>query len=99
MAELFIRVGADTASDSWGFVGTVSVGDVEAFRTLEAFSTPAEATKAAQVLMSDVLGEMLAGREWRQVRDETGRPPLRRDFNFSAFSRRSAGSDDAARSG
>jgi hypothetical protein len=35
--------------------------------------------------MADLLGEMLAGREWRAVREETGRSPTRQDFNFSAL--------------
>jgi hypothetical protein len=40
-----------------------------------------------QRLMADVLGEFLAGREWRAVRDEAGKPPTRQDFNFSALGR------------
>lgn len=82
---LTISIGADAASDSWGFVGVVKVGSSEAYRTLEAFPTPRDATDAAQLLMADVLGEMLAGREWRGVRDDKGAPPTRQDFNLSAL--------------
>jgi hypothetical protein len=32
-----------------------------------------------------VLGELLAGREWRQVADQTGRAPRREDFAMGAF--------------
>ncbi|HEU5269077.1 MAG TPA: hypothetical protein VFU36_04070 [Jatrophihabitans sp.] len=82
---MLVSVGTDEASDSWGFVGVVKVGEVEAFRTLEAFPSRAEALRATQKLMGDVLGELLAGREWRTVRDSTGQPPTRQDFNISAF--------------
>jgi hypothetical protein len=82
---LLISIGSDAASDSWGFVGVVRVGALEAYRTLEAFATPHAATAAAQQLMADVLGEMLAGREWRAVRDDKGGPPTRQDFNLSAL--------------
>ena len=90
--EMLISITADEASDSWGFVGVVKVGQVEAFRTLEAFRSPAEALHSTQRLVGDVLGELLAGREWRTVRDSTGQPPTRQDFNISAFrtSRRGA---------
>lgn len=83
--EMLVSVSTDEASDSWGFVGVVKVGEVEAFRTLEAFPSRAEALRATQGLMGDVLGELLAGREWRAVRDVTGQPPTRQDFNISAF--------------
>ena len=86
--EMVISVGADEASDSWGFVGVVRVGPVEAYRTLEAFASPELAVAAVERLVADVLGEFLAGREWRAVRDEAGAPPTRQDFNFSALGRR-----------
>ena len=91
--DMLISITTDEASDSWGFVGVVRVGEVEAFRTLEAFPSQAEALQATQRLVGDVLGELLAGREWRTVRDSTGQPPTRQDFNISAFrtSRRGAG--------
>ena len=85
---MLISIGADTASDSWGFVGVVRVGQVEAYRTLEAFTTPAEAESAAQELMGSVLGEMLAGAEWRRVREATGAAPTRRDYKLGLFQRR-----------
>lgn len=84
-SDMSIHIGADEASDSWGFVGVVSVGDAEAYRTLEAFTTPSDAVAAVQRLVADGLGELLAGREWRAVRDERGALPTRRDFSFSAL--------------
>ena len=84
-AGILISIETDVASDSWGFVGVVKVGAVEAYRTLEAFPTPSAASTAAQALMADVLGELLAGREWRAVRDDKGGTPTRQDFNFSAL--------------
>lgn len=83
--EMLIRITSDEASDSWGFVGVVLVGEVEAYRTLEAFSTPSEAAAACQRLVADAFGEVLAGREWRAVRDERGALPTRQDFNLSAM--------------
>lgn len=83
--EMSISITSDEASDSWGFVGVVKVGEAEAFRTLEAFPSRAQALHATQELMGGVLGELLAGREWRTVRDATGQPPTRQDFNISAF--------------
>ena len=65
MSEILITVGSDVASDSWGFVGVVKVGQFEAYRTLEAFPTPAEAQNGAQEILSGILGELLAGAEWR----------------------------------
>jgi hypothetical protein len=84
-SSISISISTDEASDSWGFVGVVKVGVVEAFRTLEAFASRSEALEATQDLMGGVLGEMLAGREWRTVRDATGQPPTRQDFNIGAF--------------
>ncbi len=94
--EMSISIATDEASDSWGFVGVVKVGEAEAFRTLEAFPSRTEALHATQELMGGVLGELLAGREWRTVRDATGQPPTRQDFNISAFrrSRRQTTADD-----
>lgn len=94
MTGMLITISSDTASDSWGFVGTISVGDIEAYRTLEAFSTPQEAEKAAQDLMATVLGEALAGAEWRRVRESTGSAPTREDYRFGVLRRRR--SDPAA---
>lgn len=85
MGDMLISIGVDEASDAWGFVGVVKVGDAEAYRTLEAFSTPTEAAAGVQQLMAEALGELLAGREWRHVRDEKGHAPTREDFKLSAL--------------
>lgn len=85
MTDGLIHTTAEQASDSWGFVGVVWVGEVEAYRTLEAYLTPREASRAAQQLTADFLGEVLAGREWRTVREEHGTLPTRQHFNFSAL--------------
>jgi hypothetical protein len=63
----------------------VRIGEAEAFRTLEAFASKTEASEFAQRLMGDALGDLLAGREWRQVRDEKGATPTRQDYHFSAL--------------
>ena len=99
MSDIPIRSSADVASDSWGFVGVVTVGDQEAYRTLEAFPTPLAATEAAQRLVAGLLGELLAGREWGAMRDQTGGVPTRRDFNLSALRRRRSdgGADETGR--
>jgi hypothetical protein len=60
---------------------------------MEAFVSPAAAAAAAQQLVSDLLGEMLAGREWRAVRDAKGAVPARSDFNFRTFGHRRRTSD------
>lgn len=78
MSQVSIDIGAETASDSWGFVGVVTVGEVEAYRTLEAFPTPSDAERATQQLVASVVGELLAGVEWRRVRNATGATPTRR---------------------
>ena len=44
--ELLITVATFPASDNWGFVGVVSVGDQEAYRTIRAYTTPGEALAA-----------------------------------------------------
>ena len=80
MANILITVSSDVASGSWGFVGRVLVGEVEAYRTLEAFSTPTEAQEAAQEFLSGVLGELMAGAEWRRGRAVKGVPPTRQDL-------------------
>lgn len=93
VSDMLIRIDADAASDSWGFVGVARVGAVEAYRTLEAFASPELATTAMQPLVADVLGEFIAGREWRAVRDQRGATPTRQDFNFSALGRRAPQAD------
>jgi hypothetical protein len=82
---LLISVTTDAASDSWGFVGVVKVGEVEAYRTIEAFPSRGEALRATQGMVAGALGELLAGQEWRSVREATGKAPLRQDFNIGAF--------------
>jgi hypothetical protein len=87
VSELLISIATDEASDSWGFVGVVRVGGFEAYRTLGAYSTPADALAGAQTLMGGILGEALAGAEWRQLRETTGRAPTRRDLNLGVLKR------------
>src|ERR1043166_8138842 len=82
MTGLLITVDVDEARDSWGFVGVVRVGEAEAYRTLEAFPSRVEAVEHTQQLLGGVLGELLAGQEWRRVRDgaEHSCAPTRKDF-------------------
>jgi hypothetical protein len=88
--ELFITVDTAPASDNWGFVGRVLVGEHEAYRTIRAYPSPAEALSAVQQLISGVLGSLLAGQEWRAAQDEFGHAPRRTelDFGLSAKVRR-----------
>jgi len=67
---LLIAVDAAPASDGWGFVGRVLVGEHEAYRTLRAYPTPGDALSAAQVLVGDVLGSFLAGQEWHTAEED-----------------------------
>jgi hypothetical protein len=83
--DVLITLGCDPASDSWGFVGVVKVGELEAYRTLEAFPSPADALTATQEIVAGVLGELLAGAEWRRVRESKGGPPTRRDLALGIF--------------
>jgi hypothetical protein len=80
--ELFITVDTAAASDNWGFVGRVLVGEQEAYRTIRAYPTPAEALSAVQQLVSGVLGSLLAGQEWRTAQDEFGHAPRRTELDF-----------------
>lgn len=82
---LLISLTTDQASTSWGFVGVVKVGDVEAYRTLGAFTSPGEALRVTQVIMATVLGELLAAAEWRGVREAIGNAPRRTDLNLGVF--------------
>jgi hypothetical protein len=93
MDDISITVTNDVASDSWGFVGVVKVGDVEAYRTLEAFPTPRAAQLASQDILAGVLGELLAGAEWRKVREEKGSSPTRRDLSLGVFDSQRPGLD------
>ena len=86
-----LTVSLDTApaSDSWGFVGRVMIGEHEAYRTLAAFPTPTEAEQAVREILAGVLGPLLAGEEWRRVQQSAGHTPLRRDLMLGL--RRQAG--------
>jgi len=93
--QLSITVDTAPASDNWGFVGLVLVGEHEAYRTIRAYSSPGEALSAVQGLVAGVLGTLLAGQEWRSSQDEFGRAPRRTDLDFGlgAKVRRSDRSD------
>jgi hypothetical protein len=79
---LIIKLDTAPASDGWGFVGRVMVGNQEAYRTLRAFPTPTEAETATQELVSQVLGAIMAGEEWRSLSRETHHAAQRADLNF-----------------
>ncbi len=79
---LLIRLDATPASDSWGFVGRVMIGEAEAYRTLRSYATPAEAQQAVQRIVAAALGPLLAGEEWRAIGEATGRTPLREDLGI-----------------
>jgi hypothetical protein len=87
-SELLISVHAAPASDSWGFVGRVLVGDLEAYRTIRAYASPSEATEATSHLLASVLGPLLAGQEWNTANDEFGHAPLRTELEFGLKGRR-----------
>jgi hypothetical protein len=80
--QLFITVDTAPASDNWGFVGRVLVGEHEAYRTIRAYATPGEALTAAQGLVAGILGALLAGQEWRGAQEEFGHPPRRTELDF-----------------
>jgi hypothetical protein len=84
---LFIKIDSSPASDSWGFVGRVLVGEHEAYRTIRAYPTPGEALSAAQELMAGVLGALLAGQEWRIAQEEFGHAPRRTELDFGLAAR------------
>jgi len=110
---LLIKIDVAPASDSWGFVGRVLVGEYEAYRTIRSYSTPGDALRATQQLVGDVMGSLLAGQEWRSTEQEVGHAPLRSELQFGLAARRetdqhgdtvreaeggpSAGDDPAAR--
>jgi hypothetical protein len=85
---LLIKIDVAPASDSWGFVGRVLVGEHEAYRTIRSYSTPGDALRATQQLVGDVLGTMLAGQEWRSTEQEVGHAPLRSELQFGLAARR-----------
>ena len=87
--RLYISVDAAEASDAWGFVGVVRVGDCEAYRTIRSYPVPGEARAAAQRLLADVLGAQLAGQEWRRASDDVGRAARRADLGLGLGLRQS----------
>jgi hypothetical protein len=80
--HLFITVDTVPASDNWGFVGRVLVGEHEAYRTIRAHASPGEALTAVQAMLAGVLGTLLAGQEWRSAQDEFGHAPRRTELDF-----------------
>ena len=80
--DLSITLTTAPASDSWGFVGVVAVGDHEAYRTIRAYTTPGEALTATQRLLADVLGTLMAGLEWGNAQAEFGHAPRRTELEF-----------------
>jgi hypothetical protein len=85
---VLISVTSSPASDSWGFVGVVKVGDVESFRSIRAYPTPSEALRAAQQTLAEVLGVLMAGQEWRAAVTEFGHAPLRTELQFGLKAQR-----------
>lgn len=88
--QLLITVTSSPASDSWGFVGVVAVGDQEAYRTIRAYTAPAEALEATQRLLADVLGSLMAGQEWGAAQAEFGHAPRRTELEFGLRSQTSS---------
>jgi hypothetical protein len=80
--RLLITLATTPASDSWGFVGVVAVGDHEAYRTIRAYMSPGEALGATQRLVADVLGRLMAGQEWGDAQSEFGHAPRRTELEF-----------------
>jgi len=80
--ELLIKITSSPASDSWGFVGVVSVGEHEAYRTIRAYTTPGEALSTTQQVLAGVLGALMAGREWDAAQSEFGHAPRRTELEF-----------------
>ena len=89
-AGLHVTITSSPASDSWGFVGVLSVGDFEAYRTIRAYSTPDDALQAGQHLLAEVLGTLMAGQEWRTAEGEFGHAPRRTDLQFGLRANRGA---------
>jgi hypothetical protein len=79
---LLITLDTAPASDSWGFVGVVAVGDQEAYRTIRAYTSPGDALSATQRLLADVLGTLMAGKEWGDAQAEFGHAPRRTELEF-----------------
>lgn len=94
ISPLNITVEASPASDSWGFVGRVMIGEHEAYRTFRGYPTPREALHATQGIVGDVLGAMLAAQEWRELSSELGRPPRRSDLKLGLSTTRREDADE-----
>ena len=77
-----ITIDSAPASDGWGFVGRVLIGDLEVYRTIRAHTTPSEALVATSRLLSGVLGPLLAGQEWTEATEELQHAPLRSELGF-----------------
>lgn len=84
---LLITITTAPASDNWGFVGVVRVGDQEAYRTIRAHTAPPDALGATQRLLADVLGALMAGQEWGAAQAEFGHAPLRTELEFGLRSK------------
>jgi hypothetical protein len=80
--DMLIKIRTSPASDNWGFVGIVAVGDHEAYRTIRAYTTPGEALVATQRMLAGVLGVLLAGQEWAEAQTEFGHSPRRTELEF-----------------
>lgn len=80
--RLLITLSTAPASDGWGFVGVVSVGDQEAYRTIRAYTAPGDALHASQRLLADVLGTLMAGQEWGAAQADFGHAPRRTELEF-----------------
>jgi hypothetical protein len=80
--QLMITITTTPASDSWGFVSVVSVGDQEAYRTIRAYTAPGDALQATQRLLADVLGTLMAGQEWGAAQADFGHAPRRTELEF-----------------
>jgi hypothetical protein len=87
--DVLITITTSPASDNWGFVGVVAVGDHEAYRTIRAYPAPGEALLATQGLLADVLGGLMAGQEWAAAQSEFGHPPRRTELEFGLQGRAS----------
>lgn len=85
--ELAITLRSERASDSRGFVGVVDVGTREAYRTIRAHPSPSDGLHAAQHLLADLLGGLMAGQEWQAAQSEFGHAPRRTEFQFGLAAR------------
>jgi hypothetical protein len=91
-----VTLSSAPASDSWGFVGVVNVGEYEAFRTIRAYTSPADALSATQRTLAGVLGVLMAGQEWQLTRDELGHAPRRVELEFGLHAHRAHEMDEVS---